>query len=132
MEREIKITSIAENLNRVENLIDEISVQYSLESDMYGKVLIACVEAVNNSIVHGNKSDPEKFVAIVIKRSKEKLKILIKDEGQGFDFKNIPDPTAPENIENIHGRGVFLMDHLSDEMNFIENGSGVELVFNIS
>ncbi len=132
MEREIKITSIAENLNRVENLIDEISVQYSLESDMYGKVLIACVEAVNNSIVHGNKSDPEKFVAIVIKRSKEKLKILIKDEGQGFDFENIPDPTAPDNIENIHGRGVFLMDHLSDEMNFIENGSGVELVFNIS
>lgn len=132
MEREIKISSVSENLRKVEKLIDEISLEYSLESDMYGKVLIACIEAVNNSIVHGNKSNPEKFVDIGIKNTKEKLKILIKDEGKGFDFDHIPDPTAPENIENIHGRGVFLMNHLSDEVNFLDDGAGVELVFNIS
>ena len=132
MEKEIKISSISENLRKVEKLIDEISAEYSLESDMYGKVLIACIEAVNNSIVHGNKSNPEKFVDIGIKNNKKELKILIKDEGKGFDFDHIPDPTAPENIENIHGRGVFLMNHLSDEVNFLDDGAGVELVFNIS
>ena len=132
MEREIKIASLPENLNLVENLIDEISIKYSLESDIYGKVLVACTEAVNNSIVHGNKSDPKKLVAIEIESNNDKLKIKVKDEGPGFDYKHIPDPTAPENIENIHGRGVFLMKHLSDEMNFMENGSGVELIFNIS
>lgn len=132
MEREIKISSVSENLRKVEKLIDEISVEYSLEGDMYGKVLIACIEAVNNSIVHGNKSNPEKFVDIGIKNNKKELKILIKDEGNGFDFDHIPDPTAPENIENIHGRGVFLMNHLSDEVNFLDDGAGVELVFNIS
>ena len=132
MEREIKISSIPANLREVERLIDEISIEYSLESDMYGKVLIACIEAVNNSIVHGNKSNPQKFVAIEIKNFKEKLKILVKDEGEGFDYDHIPDPTAPENIENIHGRGVFLMNHLSDEVNFLDDGAGVELVFNIS
>ena len=132
MEREIKISSIPANLREVERLIDEISIEYSLESDMYGKVLIACIEAVNNSIVHGNKSNPQKFVAIEIKNIKEKLKILVKDEGEGFDYDHIPDPTAPENIENIHGRGVFLMNHLSDEVNFLDDGAGVELVFNIS
>jgi len=132
MEREIKISSIQENLRQVEKLIDEISIQYSLESDMYGKVLIACIEAVNNSIVHGNKSNPEKFVAIGIENKNRKLKILVKDEGPGFDYEHIPDPTAPENIENIDGRGVFLMNHLSDEVNFLDNGAGVELIFNIS
>lgn len=131
MEREIKINSIPENLREVEKLIDEISVQYSLESDMYGKVLIASIEAVNNSIVHGNKSNPNKIVAIGVENNNEKLRILIKDEGAGFDYDHIPDPTAPENIENIHGRGVFLMNHLSDEVNFLDNGAGVELIFNI-
>ena len=132
MERKIKISSIPENLRKVEKLIDEISVLYSLESDMYGKVLIACIEAVNNSIVHGNKSNPEKFVAIGVENKNEKLKILVEDEGTGFDYNHIPDPTAPDNIENIHGRGVFLMNHLSDEVNFLDNGAGVELIFNIA
>lgn len=132
MEREIKINSIPENLREVEKLIDEISVQYSLESDMYGKVLIASIEAVNNSIVHGNKSNPDKIVAIGVENNNEKLRILIQDEGPGFDYDHIPDPTAPENIENIHGRGVFLMNHLSDEVNFLDNGAGVELIFNIA
>ncbi len=132
MERKIKISSIPENLRKVEKLIDEISVLYSLESDMYGKVLIACIEAVNNSIVHGNKSNPEKFVAIEVENNNEKLKILVEDEGTGFDYNHIPDPTAPDNIENIHGRGVFLMNHLSDEVNFLDNGAGVELIFNIA
>lgn len=132
MEREIKINSIPENLREVEKLIDEISAQYSLESDMYGKVLIASIEAVNNSIVHGNKSNPDKIVAIGVENNNEKLRIFIKDEGPGFDYDHIPDPTAPENIENIHGRGVFLMNHLSDEVNFLDNGAGVELIFNIA
>ena len=132
MEREIKINSIPENLREVEKLIDEISAKYSLESDMYGKVLIASIEAVNNSIVHGNKSNPDKIVAIGVENNQEKLRILIKDEGPGFDYDHIPDPTAPENIENIHGRGVFLMNHLSDEVNFLDNGAGVELIFNIA
>ena len=132
MEREIKINSIPENLREVEKLIDEISIQYSLESDMYGKVLIASIEAVNNSIVHGNRSNPEKIVAIGVENNNEKLRILIQDEGPGFDYDHIPDPTAPENIENIHGRGVFLMNHLSDEVNFLDNGAGVELIFNIA
>ncbi len=132
MEREIKINSIPENLREVEKLIDEISVIYSLESDMYGKVLIASIEAVNNSIVHGNKSNPDKIVAIGVENNNEKLRIIIQDEGPGFDYDHIPDPTAPENIENIHGRGVFLMNHLSDEVNFLDNGAGVELIFNIA
>ena len=53
------------------------------------------------------------------------------DEGNGFDFNDLPDPTSPENIEKPQGRGIFLMNHLADEVNFIENGNVVQLKFTI-
>ena len=131
MERSLEIASIPENLRIVEKLIDDISAKHEFESDMYGKVLVAFVEAVNNSIVHGNKSDPDKKVKVKVWSGDNKLIITVEDEGPGFNYDNIPDPTAPENIENINGRGVFLMNHLSDEVKFHKNGSMVELIFNL-
>lgn len=131
MERSVEIASVPDNLRVVEKLIDDISAKHEFESDMYGKVLVACVEAVNNSIIHGNKSNPKKKVRVEVRSAKDKLYITVEDEGPGFNFENIPDPTAPENIENINGRGVFLMNHLSDEVKFHNDGSKVELVFNL-
>ena len=53
------------------------------------------------------------------------------DQGKGFNYKDIPDPTAPGNVEKVNGRGVFLMEKLSDDINFMENGRKVSLVFNL-
>lgn len=131
MERKLQISSQPENLRKIEKLIDEISEQHEFESDMYGKVLVACVEAVNNSIIHGNKSNPDKFVTVEVSCTSNKLMIVVEDEGPGFDYDKIPDPTAPENIENIDGRGVFLMSHLSDDVKFLKNGAKVELTFQL-
>jgi serine/threonine-protein kinase RsbW len=131
MEKHLQISSLPANLRIVEALIDEISTKQELESDLYGKVLISTVEAVNNAIMHGNKANPQKIVDIKVYKREEKLHIVIKDEGEGFDYKNIPDPTSPENIENIHGRGVFLMTKLSDKVEFYKNGSIVELIYNL-
>ena len=102
MERSLEIASVPENLRIVEKLIDDISAKHEFESDMYGKVLVAFVEAVNNSIVHGNKSDPDKKVKVKVRSADNKLYITVEDEGPGFNYDNIPDPTAPENIENIN------------------------------
>ena len=55
----------------------------------------------------------------------------IQDEGPGFDFDNLPDPTDPQNIEKPHGRGVFLMKNLSDKIEFFDGGSTVKIEFNI-
>ncbi len=59
----------------------------------------------------------------------ESISFIVWDEGKGFDFSNIPDPTLPENLEKTHGRGVFLMNHLADDIEFGENGAIVEMKF---
>jgi serine/threonine-protein kinase RsbW len=131
MEKKYEIRSKIENLRKVEKLVDDISTEYNIGSDLYGNILIAALEAANNAILHGNKLDENKLVNIIINKDEKKLKIRVDDEGEGFDYKNIPDPTAPENIENINGRGIFLMEKLSDGIEFSRNGATVVLEFNL-
>lgn len=131
MERSLRINSRIENLRKVEKLVDELSAEYNIHADLYGNVLIAVLEAANNAILHGNKLDENKFVDIYVRFEGEKLMLKIDDEGIGFDYKNVPDPTAPENIENVNGRGIFLMEKLSDRIEFSRNGASVELEFNL-
>ena len=88
-------------------------------------------EAVNNAIVHGNKENKEKKVELYLKQNKKSISFIIKDEGLGFDESKIPDPTNPKNLNNIKGRGVFLIKNLTDNVTFRNKGSEVELVFNL-
>ena len=126
---ELRFDSQPENIAVVERLIDQLSEQHSIIPEHYGNVLIAMTEGVNNAIVHGNKLDPDKSVTVVCAVDNKNLVFRISDEGPGFDFDNLPDPTAPENIEKPHGRGVFLMRHLADECAFEDDGRIVELTF---
>jgi len=131
MKKTLKIVSKIENLRKVEKLVDELSTEYNISADVYGNILIAALEAANNAILHGNKLDESKNVEITVEIDEQKLRIVIDDEGNGFDYKNVPDPTSPENIENVNGRGIFLMEKLSDKIEFKRNGATVELEFNI-
>ena len=131
MEKQIFVPSKIENLRKVEKFIDEISSECKLSSELYGNILIATLEASNNAIVHGNKLNENLDVKISASFKENVLFISIEDTGKGFDYKHIPDPTSPENIENVSGRGVFLMEKLSDKIIFKNNGSIVELYFNI-
>lgn len=126
----MKIKSNVDNLRLVEKFVDELSSELKLSDEIYGNLLIATLEAVNNAIIHGNKQDENLEVSIDMEKEKDQLSLIIKDQGKGFDYKNIPDPTAPENIEKINGRGVFLMERLSDELEFEENGATVKMKFN--
>ncbi|MCW3785177.1 ATP-binding protein [Plebeiibacterium sediminum] len=127
----IVIDSDIKNITLIEKLIDDISNQYDLHSDIYGKLLLAIVEGVNNAIVHGNKLDINKKVRLEYTITDKTLEFIIMDEGNGFDYSKIPDPTLPENVEKTHGRGIFLMNHLADEIEFENNGSTVKLIFDL-
>ena len=131
MRNVIKIASIQENLREVEKLIDYFNEIENLDEGLYGKVLLVTIEAANNAIVHGNKLNPKKTVKVEITKGVDEIEIYVEDQGEGFDYMRIPDPTAPENIENINGRGVFLMKQLSDEVNFYKNGTKVQILFKI-
>lgn len=131
MEKVINIASRVENLREVEKLVDDVSVACKMSSEVYGNVLMATMEAANNAILHGNKLDERKDVNIEFKWDIEKLELVVTDQGKGFNFQNVPDPTAPGNVEKVNGRGVFLMEKLSDNISFKENGRKVSLTFNL-
>jgi serine/threonine-protein kinase RsbW len=131
MEKNVSLTSKLENLREIEKIVDEISAEHNIGTEVYGNILIACLEAVNNAISHGNKLDPAKKVEIKFIIEENKLVVITKDQGEGFDYDNVPDPTAPENIENIDGRGIFLMRQLSDGLQFHEEGRISEMIFHL-
>lgn len=132
MLKQLELDSKPEVIHSVEIFLEEISSELSFKEDVYANVMVAVTEAVNNSILHGNKEDPTKKVFLnVHMESQYRLKITISDEGEGFDPDGLADPTAPENIENIGGRGVFLMRHLADELSFSDDGRTVIMIFNI-
>jgi len=131
MEKYLKFSSEIKNITLAENLVDELSERFHLESELFGNILISLIEAVNNAILHGNKLDITKNVEIKMKVEGKFLHLTVCDQGPGFDYTNRYDPTTAENIEKPHGRGIFLMYHLADNVIFNKNGAEVELQFKI-
>ena len=120
------------NITLVETFIEEVFEDLKIKDEFYGNILVAVTEAVTNAIIHGNKSNDSKMVIVSVDTPKKNsLVFTIEDEGFGFTPEDVPDPTSPENIEKPHGRGIFLMKHLSDNVRFKNNGSSVSVEFNI-
>ncbi|HRF14916.1 MAG TPA: ATP-binding protein [Bacteroidia bacterium] len=128
----IQIESKPESIHIIERLVDDLKGEYNIHEDAYGNILVAVTEAVNNAIQHGNKYNPNLKVKISYEVESDTISFVITDQGKGFDYYNLPDPTAPENLEKPTGRGVFLMKHLADQIIFSNNGSSVELFFKTS
>lgn len=129
----LTITSDPHNIAQVEAYIEDIRAKYNIADDAFGNILISLTEAANNAIIHGNGSDPKKNVTITAEldaRGKA-LSFTVTDQGKGFDHNNLADPTAPENIDQPCGRGVFLMMQLADMVVFSNHGSTVEMQFRI-
>jgi serine/threonine-protein kinase RsbW len=102
---------------------------WKVEEQLYMSMHIALSEAVTNAIEHGNKSDPGAQVYISASNDPDFYSMTIENEGEGFDFSNVPDPTEPGNLEKEHGRGIFLMKALADHVHYTKNGKSVKLVF---
>jgi len=128
----IELSSEIESISKIENFIEEMCEQCQFGEDHYGNILIALTEAVNNAITHGNKLDPNKKVNLNMATTTKDVEFVVKDEGLGFDFNSVPDPTLPENLEKLRGRGIFLMRTLADNVDFEDNGRTIKLKFSIS
>lgn len=130
--QKIRISSKAENIILVERMIEDVCDLFNINQDYYGNILVALTEAVNNAIYHGNQANENKNIDISFKTSTDYISFIVKDEGPGFNYDGLPDPTNPENIEKPNGRGVFLMRNLADKVSFEENGSVVILDFKVN
>ena len=128
----LQLPSKLESITTVENFIDNLSEKYNFSEETYANVLTCLSEAVINAIVHGNKEDETKKVYLNLEVVENKRLIFtIADEGAGFDYNNLPDPTSPENLENYSGRGVFIIKKLADQCIFNTIGNELELHFKI-
>ena len=96
------------------------------EDDVFG-VHLSVEEALVNAIKHGNRYDPQKSVAVNCWVSPSRMRIEIRDQGEGFNPDDVPDPTADENLELPSGRGLMLMKNFMTEVEFLERGNIVHM-----
>lgn len=120
-----------ESIRELELVLERMREEFRLDEEIYANMLISLTEAVNNAMIHGNNLSKEKIVKVNFCKGNQQLNIRISDEGEGFNVEDIPDPTNAVNIEKLGGRGVFLIHQLCDQVKYINNGSTVEISFNL-
>ena len=129
MHKSINFSSNIQNLELVERFVNTLCEFEEVDEKHFGNILLALTEGVTNAIEHGNKCDPEKSVDLYYSLSGSELGFIIKDQGAGFDVDKVPDPTLPENLDKLTGRGIFLIKSLADEVEFKDEGRTIELKF---
>ena len=98
----LNISSASDNIRLVERLVEDVCDVFNVNEDCYGNILIAVTEAVNNAMYHGNKGNPDKNIKIGFESHERDIQFSIADEGTGFDYNNLPDPTDPLNIDKFY------------------------------
>ena len=110
------------------HLLKEVSDEFlgslrekGIDEEVIFDIHVGLEEALRNAMIHGNKLDPKKEVKIETEITDSMVIIIVEDEGEGFDPESLPDPTLDENLLKEGGRGVYLINHLMDEVIY-ENG----------
>lgn len=121
-------------IGKVEAFLRRINRRARLDDGTFDRLFVASTEAVNNGIVHGNKSDPTKKVCISCAVNSETITVRVKDEGGGFDPTTLPNPLDEQNLMKESGRGIFLIKSMMDKVNFqmTEAGAIVEMVIDLT
>lgn len=127
----LQLPSKPESITQLETLIEQIADKHNVSEDTFANMMTCLNEIAINAIVHGNKLDENKKVIVNAEVEAKKVVWTITDEGSGFDYEHLPDPTAEENLENLTGRGVFIVKQLADQCVFNAKGNEVELHFKI-
>lgn len=131
--KELKLPSLGKSLTRVEEFVDEICETYYITNSYYSNILISVLEAVKNAIQHGNKNNPEKQVILTFNSVPNGLSFTVKDQGNGFNFRDVPNPVdLDEGAAEHAGKGIFLIRSLADQVSYNTRGNVVEIVFFIS
>lgn len=127
----IRISSDIHNIMVVEKFIEAFSERFKIPERLNARISLSVIEAVNNAILAGNKMQADKSVDLEAELEENALKVTVRDEGEGFDYTQIPDPTLPDNLGKSTGRGLYLMKSLSDHLVFSNGGASVTMVYQL-
>jgi serine/threonine-protein kinase RsbW len=123
--------SVPSRISMISPLVDELMCFIATFRNRDGSEMdieIALREALANAVVHGNRQDPRKSVHVTCRCTTDgEVSITVEDEGEGFDADSVVDPTAPASRLLAHGRGIYLMKTLSDEVRFERHGAVVRI-----
>lgn len=119
------ISSNKSELQRVEEFIREVFAFYNFPDTCFNKVLLCISEATINAIAHGNKGDRRKKVELSVDCKTHLITVKITDQGEGFDFRNLPDPTSKDNLLKESGRGIHIIKSMAKSVTFNEKGNSL-------
>ncbi|TVR18379.1 MAG: ATP-binding protein [Balneolaceae bacterium] len=123
---QLSLKSTYEESERVPDFVVDIQEKIDLEEETTANLMLLLSEAATNAIVHGNKLDESKSVTIEVVIEKDKVISSVQDEGEGFEPQNTKDPLNEENLMKTSGRGVFLINEISDSVAYSDNGRRIE------
>ena len=127
----VRVT-LAADRKAVDPVVEQVMQAVREMKSVNGKeeaIELALQEALANAVVHGAKEDPTKVVECVVMCDEQRgLLIIVRDPGEGFDPQGIPTCTMGENLYSNHGRGIFLINQLMDEVKFHKNGTEIHMV----
>jgi len=109
------LDSTLESVDHAEEIAVGLAKRAGFGEDDLTKIGMAVRESMVNAVVHGNRYNANKKVRFSVSKNFESLTVRIADEGEGFDFENLPDPCAGENLFRSSGRGIFLIRSFMDE-----------------
>lgn len=125
---ELDLASTKECVHEATDKVSELLSGANVPEETIFDVKLALQEAVVNALEHGNKYDERKRICVSCAVNHEVITVVVRDEGEGFDPAQVPDPTRPENVLKEHGRGIFLIRNLSDKVRFNRKGNEVTIV----
>ncbi|MBF0486036.1 MAG: ATP-binding protein [Candidatus Omnitrophica bacterium] len=108
-------------------VLEKLQVLHLDEDEVFA-LKLCLYEALVNAIKHGNKEKSDQAVHVIVKTNKKKIILEVTDQGHGFDFTRIPNPTTEENIGKFHGRGVYLIQNSMDSVKFLNGGRTIQMV----
>ncbi len=134
METEL-VLELPNDLRQIEHAVEYV-MQRCTACQAHGRKMrlnfrVSLTEALSNAMLYGNERDPDKRVRVEVIVGEHEIKARVTDEGSGFSPQDVPDPTAPDNLEKSGGRGLFLMRELMDEVHYNERGNQVTMVLRL-
>jgi serine/threonine-protein kinase RsbW len=121
------IQSDPRNIGKVEAFLKKVNKAIHLDEIQFHKLMVSLTEAVNNAIIHGNRSDAARKVSLKCEHLPGWLLLIVEDEGKGFRLDHVDNPLKKKNLLKESGRGIFLMRTLMDRVEFEQTASGLQV-----